>query len=194
MNRELPVRFLLAVFLLLALILQLPAQESPKKPARRSDNQLNINGSLLKTTFFFTPSSYDTIFQSGPDPILVAKYSEKDLIPIIFEAVFDGGISVYDPNYWGTLPQLLERKSHEKFDTMQILSYLSAGWDTSYMIENDGSMKEVPEYKEISYDEVGGLFFYESWWLDSKSRCLRVTVIFRLPRISLLGNYEARCG
>ena len=175
------VRSFLSGFLLLAIMVQLLAQEGPEKPARRSDNQLNINGSLLKTVFSFTPSSYDTVPQPGPDPALVAKYSEKDLIPLMFDAVFNDKVSVYDPNYWGTIPQLLDKKSHKKIDTLQILDYLSAGWDTSYMIENDGSTKEVPEYKKIPYDEISGLFFYESWWLDTKTCRMYKDVIAYLP-------------
>jgi len=169
------------MFFLLVVIVLLPAQERPRKPLRRAENLLNINSTLLKTIYTFIPSYYDTIPQPGPDPVMVAKYNEKDLIKPVFDAVFTDQVNVYNPNFWGTVPQLLDKKSHDKFDTLQILDYLAAGWDTSYMIENDGSMKEVPEYRKIPYDEVSGLFFYESWWLDSKTKRMYKDVIAYLP-------------
>ena len=174
-------RILLSGVLVLTITIQLPAQEKPEKPPRRSDNQLNIYGTFLKTIYSFKASYYDTIPQPEPDPVLIAKYNEKDLIPIIFNAVFTDQVTVYDPNYWGTIPQLLNKQSYKKFDTIKILDYLSAGWDTSLMIENDGRMKGVPEYRNIPFDEVSGIFFYESWWFDSKTKGMYKDVIAYLP-------------
>ncbi len=175
------VRLLLSGILLLTIFHKIPAQEKFQKPSRRNNNMLDINASFLKTIYSFEPAYFDTIPQPGPDPLLIAKFREKDLIPPVFNAVFDAQAQVYDPNFWGSVPQLIDKLKYNKFDTLKILDYLSAGWDTSLMIEDDGNMKNISEYRKIPYEEISGIFFYESWWLDSKSLKIYKDIIAYLP-------------
>jgi hypothetical protein len=173
----------LAVLLLLAVLAagQVLAQNDFKKPGRRSSNLLNAEGPYLKTIFSFEPASYDTLTVRGQGPVPIARYNEKEIIPIVFDAVFESQVRVYNPNFWGSIPRLKGKSGYETFDTLKILEYLSAGWDTSYLINNDGSMEPFPEYREISYHEIAGLFFFEHWWLDRKTSRLSKDVIAYLP-------------
>jgi hypothetical protein len=177
--------------LIVGFIQNAAAQETFPKPPRRFQNELAVPGSYLKTIYNFSPTRYDTVPQSGPDPLLLARYQDDRLIPLIFDAVLSNRISVYNPNFWGSVPQLIEKENYEKFDTLKVLNYLSAGWDTSLMIDRDGSMETIPEYREIPYEEISGLFFYESWWLDQKSNRLFKDVHAYLPiREYLASVYE----
>lgn len=171
----------LAGIFLIAALQHVGAQDTFTKPPRRSQNELDTGGPYLKTIYNFNPARYDTLPQSGPDPILLARYRDEKLIPLLFDEVLSNHISVYDPNFWGSVPQLLKKEKYEKFDTLKILNYLSAGWDTSYMIERDGSMEYYPEYLEIPYEEISGLFFFESWWFDKKNSRLFKDVHAYLP-------------
>lgn len=159
----------------------LSAQDDFRKPTRRTGNQLDIGGTYLKTIFFFTPFTYDTLQQPGPEPLLVPRYRDRDLVPMIFDAVFSSRIMAFDPNFWGSVPQFLEKSSYDECDTLNILKYLGAGWDTSLLIENSGKMKAFPLYREIPFEEIGGIFFFESWWLDQKNGRMYKDVIAYLP-------------
>jgi hypothetical protein len=66
-------------------------------------------------------------------------------------------------------------------DTAQVLYQFNAGWDTSYIIETDGSMQPMPVYGQIETREISGLFFFESWWLDAKDYRLYKDVIAYQP-------------
>ncbi|HEC42571.1 MAG TPA: hypothetical protein ENI20_07055 [Bacteroides sp.] len=167
------------------------AQSTFHKPTRRSQNELEIRGPYLKTIYNFSPARFDTIQLSGYDPVLLARYQDDRLTPLIFDAVLRNQISVYNPNFWGSVPHLIEKENHEEFDTLKVLNYLSAGWDTSLMIGMDETMETIPEYREIPYEEISGLFFFESWWLDRKSNRLFKDVHAYLPiREYLASVYE----
>jgi len=173
--------------------LNLSGQNSFDKPHRRSQNLLDLPGPSLKTIYSFEPLYYDTIHRPGAEPVIISKYGENQLVSTVFNAVFSDKVKVYNPNYWGTVPHLLEKHSFEIFDTIEILNYLSAGWDTSLMIDNNGNIEEYPEYKEIPYDELSGIFFYESWWLDEKDFRMYKDIIAYLPirdYISVDQGYE----
>lgn len=174
-------RILVAGLLLLLFSGLLPAQATFRKPLRRSQNLLEIRGPCLKTIYTFKPAYYDTVQQQGPEPLLVAKYRDEDLVPFLFDAVFSRRIRVYDPNFWGSVPQLIEKTRFEEFDTLEILNYLAAGWDTSLMIDNNGRVEEFPEYREIPYEEISGIFFFESWWLDRKDYRMYKDIAAYLP-------------
>jgi hypothetical protein len=177
--------------LLLMILPLLTAQEEFHKPPRRSQNQLDIGGPYLKTIYRFTPYTYDTLAQSGPDPLLVPRYMDRDLVPIVFDAVFSGRIRVFNPNFWGSVPQFLDKSRYEEFDTLDILKYLGAGWDTSLLIDNSGKMEAFPVYRKIPFEETSGIFFFESWWLDQKNCRLYKDIIAYLPiREYLASVYE----
>jgi hypothetical protein len=179
--RKVIFRMVKTVGLLFMSLPLLTAQEEFHKPSRRSENQLDIGGPFLKTIYSFTPYTYDTFPQPGPDPLVVPRYMDRDLIPIIFDAVFDGRVRAYNPNFWGTLPQLIEKSCYDEFDTLDILKYLGAGWDTSLVIDNNGKMSAFPVHHEIPFEEIGGIFFFESWWLDQKNCRMYKDIIAYLP-------------
>lgn len=142
---------------------------------------LDVPGPYLKTIYSFIPASYDTLHHTAPDPLLVPRYQDKNLIPVIFDAVLGHRVRVYSPNFWGSVPQLIEKSNFDRFDTLDILNYLGAGWDTSLMINNDGRMEAFPLYKDIPYNEISGIFFFESWWLDRKNYKMYKDILAYLP-------------
>jgi hypothetical protein len=144
------------------------AQQAFRRPGKKTHNQLTQDGTYLKTMFTFETDGFDTILQVGQEPELVPKYKNEDIVLGIIQPVLEGKVTVYKANYWGGIPQFLEKTSFDPMDTAQILYQFNAGWDTSYIIETDGSMQPMPIYRQINYGEISGLFFFESWWLDSK--------------------------
>ncbi len=160
----------LLLFSLLSLILMdgVNGQQVIRKPGRKTSNQLTQEGTYLKTLHTFTVARYDTLRQQGLEPELIPIYKNDEIVRSIMEPVLAGQKQVFKANFWGNIPQFLERSSFDLTDTSQILYQFNAGWDTSYMIETDGSMRPIPIYRPINYGEVSGLFFFESWWLDAK--------------------------
>jgi len=118
--------------------------------------------------FTFDTDRFDTVPQAGMEPDLVPVYKNEDIVQGIIQPVLEGKVNVYKANYWGGIPQFLEKSSFDLMDTAQILYQFNAGWDTSYIIETDGSMQTLPVYRQVKFGEVSGLFFFESWWLDAK--------------------------
>jgi len=184
-------RILLTGILIHFMVLHISAQSEFSKPPRRSANLMEIPGPYLKTIFSYKPAYFDTIIQPGPDPLLIPQYQDTTLIPQIISAVLSDQVKVFNPNFWGSVPQLLDKNKHEKFDTLEILNYLSAGWDTSLMIDNDGKTEPFPVYRTIPYEEISGIFFFESWWLDQKDYRMYKDVSAYLPiREYLVSIYE----
>jgi hypothetical protein len=144
------------------------AQPAFRKPGKKTSNQLTQDGTYLKTMFSFETDRYDTVHQAGMEPDLVPKYKNEDIVQGILHPVLEGRVGVFKANYWGGIPQFLEKTSFDLMDTAQILYQFHAGWDTNYIIETDGSMQTLPVYLPIKYGEVSGIFFFESWWLDAK--------------------------
>jgi hypothetical protein len=150
------------------LINSVSAQQALRKPGKKTHNQLTQDGTYLKTMFSFETDKIDTIPQVGLEPDLVHIYKNEDIVQGMVIPVLEGKISVYKANYWGGVPQFLEKSSFDLMDTAQILYQFNAGWDTSYIIETDGSMQSMPVYRPVKFGEVSGIFFFESWWLDAK--------------------------
>lgn len=160
----------LLIFSLICMFLtnNVSAQQSFRKPGRKTHNLLIQDGTYLKTMFTFETDRYDTVAQEGMEPDLIPLYKNEDIVQGIIQPVLEGSISVFKANYWGGIPQFLEKSSFDLMDTAQILYQFNAGWDTSYIIETDGSMQSLPVYRPVKFGEVSGLFFFESWWLDAK--------------------------
>jgi hypothetical protein len=144
-------------------------QKTFRKPGRKTRNQLTQEGTYLKTMFAFEADRFDTLPLPGMEPELIPIYRNEDVVREIIQPVLDGEVTVYKSNYWGGIPQFLEKKSFDLMDTVQILYQFNAGWDTSYIIETDGSMQPMPVYQQVRSGEISGLFFFESWWLDEKN-------------------------
>jgi len=184
-------RILFTGVLIQVMVLQISAQSVFPKPPRRSTNLMEISGAYLKTIYSFKPAYYDTLLQPGPDPLLIPQYQDTILIPQIISAVLSNQVKVFNPNFWGSVPQLLNKNKYEEFDTLDILNYLSAGWDTSMMIDNDGKIEPFPVYRTIPFEEISGIFFFESWWLDKKDYRIYKDVSAYLPiREYLVSIYE----
>ena len=160
----------LLIFSLICMFLtnNVSAQQTFRKPGRKTNNQLTQDGTYLKTMFTFETDRYDTVAQEGMEPDLIPLYRNEDIVQGIIQPVLEGSISVFKANYWGGIPQFLEKSNFDLMDTAQILYQFNAGWDTSYIIETDGSMQSLPVYRPVKFGEVSGLFFFESWWLDAK--------------------------
>lgn len=174
-------RIILTGILLIGLLSSCGAQSTFPRLPGRGMNTLDIDAPCLKTIYTFQPVSYDTILLNGPDPLIMPEYREEELIRLLFDAVFTGQIKVYNPNFWGTIPQFMSRTQFEEFDTLDILKYLSAGWDTSLLIDDQGFMEAYPVYRQVPYQEIRGIFFFESWWLDHKKSRMYKDVSAYLP-------------
>lgn len=144
------------------------AQQAFRKPSKKTQNKLTYDGAYLKTMFTFETERFDTVPKAGQEPDLLPIYKNEDIVTEIIQPVLEGKVSVYKANYWGGIPQFLEKSSFDLMDTAQILYQFNAGWDTSYIIETDGSMQSIPVYRPVKFGEISGLFFFESWWLDAK--------------------------
>ncbi len=144
-------------------------QQALSKPGRKTRNQLTQEGTYLKTMYTFEIKGYDTIPQGGMEPALVPVYMNDGVIQYIMQPVLAGEVTVFKADFWRGIPQFLEKSSFDLIDTTQILYQLNAGWDTSFVIETDGSLQALPIYRPIKFGEINGLFFFESWWLDAKS-------------------------
>jgi hypothetical protein len=144
-------------------------QQSFPRPGRKTRNQLTQDDPYLKTMFTFGTERFDTVFNQGLEPDLVPVYNNEDIVQGIIQPVLMGKVPVYKADYWGGIPQFMEKSSFNLMDTAQILYQLNAGWDTSYIIETDGSVQPVPVYRKFRPGEISGIFFFESWWLDAKS-------------------------
>jgi len=150
------------------LINSISAQQAFRKPGKKTRNHLTQDGTYLKTMFSFDTDRFDTVPQEGMEPDLIPLYKNEDIIQEIIQPVLEGSVNVFKANYWGGIPQFFEKSSFDLMDTAQILYQFNAGWDTSYIIETDGSMQPMPVYRLVKFGEVSGLFFFESWWLDAK--------------------------
>ena len=144
-------------------------QQTFRKPGRKTRNQLTQEGTYLKSMFTFETGRFDTLPLPGMEPELIPVYRNEDVVRKIIQPVLEGNATVYKSNYWGGIPQFLKKTSFELMDTVQVLYQFNAGWDTSYIIETDGSMQPIPVYRKVKTGEISGLFFFESWWLDEKS-------------------------
>jgi hypothetical protein len=156
------------VLICLFLINSVCGQQTFQKPGRKSRNQLAQDGPYLKTMFTFGIDRMDTVPHEGIEPELVPIYKNEKIVQGIVQPVLEGKVSVHKANYWGGIPQFLEKSSFDLMDTAEILYQFNAGWDTSYNIEADGSMQPLPVYSHVDFKEISGLFFFESWWLDAK--------------------------
>jgi len=121
------------------------AQPAFDRPAKRSDNLLLSQGVYLKTEYSFDSAG-----------------SNHFIVPRLFESVFNGGHRVYNPNFWSSIPEFLQKDAFETIDTTVILRYMHAGWDTSYMIDPSGDLAEVTGYRPMDLEQISGLFFFES--------------------------------
>ena len=125
-------------------------QQAFRKPGRKTRNQLTQDGTYLKTMFTFETDRFDTLRQQGLEPELVPVYRNEDIVQGIILPVLEGDAAAYKANYWGGIPQFLEKSSFDLMDTAQILYQFNAGWDTSYIIETDGSMQSLPVYRQVN--------------------------------------------
>ena len=170
------------VIIYLAVVLPLNSQSHFDKPVKRNKNLLLDQGVFLKTEYNFNDEKLSSTEIQTPNEFI---------IPYLFDAVMDKGHKVYDPNFWGSVPVFLQKKAYEIIDTALILKYMNAGLDTSFIVDQSGNWEPFPEYRQMDFKEISGLFFFESWWMDSKSHKLCKDVIAYFPvRQYLLSSPE----
>ena len=173
---------LLGMIVSAVVLLPLNSQPHFDKPAKRNKNLLPDPGVFLKTEFNLSKNN----MSSSESPI-----QNDFIIPYLFDAVIHKGHKVYNPNFWGSVPLFLQKGDYETIDTTLILKYMNAGLDTSFMVDESGNWKPFPEYRQMNLQEISGLFFFESWWMDSKSHKLCKDIIAYFPvRQSLLPSGE----
>ena len=66
-------------------------------------------------------------------------------------------------------------------DTNIILLYMHAGWDTAYSISDDNLVTLKPYYTSPDYEDISGLFFFETWFIDPDKGSFEKNVIAYFP-------------
>jgi hypothetical protein len=148
---------------------------------RDSKNILLPDKCYIKYIYEF-PYESEPVFYSDRFPDLEKRsYLNTDLIIPLFSRILKDGYQVSDPNWWGSIKELVSCNKLQNIDTIRILKYMHAGWDTTYKIDEKNQISTLPIYKYPDYSEISGLFFFESWYLNPKKGFLNKEVVAYLP-------------
>jgi hypothetical protein len=144
-------------------------------------NAILPDNCYIKYIFEF-PYESQPIFYSERFPELeIRNYLNAGLIDPLFEKIFREGIQVSDPNYWGSVENIINKGKPSPIDTNQILRYMHAGWDTTFSIDENNHITAIPVYTSPDYSDISGLFFFESWYLNPDKKFLNKEVIAYFP-------------
>jgi hypothetical protein len=128
------------------------------------------------------PHESKPVFYSERFPDLeTRKYLNSDLIVPIFNRILKNGYQVSDPNWWGSIKELVNNHNLPAIDTNRILKYMHAGWDTTFSIDENNLITTTPIYTHPDYSDISGLFFFESWNLNPKKGFLNKEVVAYFP-------------
>jgi hypothetical protein len=157
-------------------------------------NALLPDNCYIKYIYEF-PYESQTVFYSERFPDLETRnYLNSDLIKPLFDKIFREGIQVSDPNYWGSVENIVEEGKSLPIDTSQILRYMHAGWDTTYSIDENNQITAVPVYTSPDYSDISGLFFFESWYVNPDKGFLNKEVIAYFPIYEYWDEYALEKG
>lgn len=146
-----------------------------------SRNALLPDKCYLKYIYEF-PFESKPIFYSERFPDLETRsYLNSDLIDPLFNRILNDGYPVSDPNWWGSIKELINSGKLPAIDTVRILKYLHAGWDTTFSIDENSMISLLPVYNDPDLSKISGLFFFESWFLDKRKGFLNKEVVAYMP-------------
>jgi hypothetical protein len=167
--------------LLISCFLSVISAYSQPISGKGSKNILLPDKCYIKYIYEF-PYESITVFYSDRFPDLEKRnYLNSGLILPIFSRILKDGYKVSDPNWWGSIKELVDYNKLKDIDTIRILKYMHAGWDTTFTIDEKNQISTMPIYKYPDYSEISGLFFFESWYLNPKKGFLNKKVVAYLP-------------
>jgi hypothetical protein len=148
---------------------------------RRCSNALLTENCYIKYQYTF-PYNTSTVYYSDKFPNLnLRQYENKEIMELLFNKIFKENYTAYDPNFWGSVEDLVQTGPPDLIDTNEILLYMRAGWDTAFSVNQDNEISLIPFYTPPDYKEISGLFFFESWYLSPKKGYLEKDVIAYFP-------------
>lgn len=146
-----------------------------------SQNALLPDKCYVKYIYEFPYESRPVFYSERFPDLETRNYLNDDLIKPLFNKIFSEGIKVNDPNYWGSVENLVNTGKLPYIDTSQILQYMHAGWDTTFAIDENNQITTIPIYTPPELSDISGLFFFESWHLNPDKGFLKKEVIAYFP-------------
>lgn len=165
------------------------------KPAGRADrNGLLPDHCYIKYIYDFPYESHQVFYSERFPDLEIRKYLNADLIKPLFNKIIRGNYKVFDPNYRGTVEDLIQAGTPVQIDTNLIMLYMHAGWDTAFSIDNHNQVTAIPIYTQPDLSEISGLFFFEKWDLDTYKGSLNKEVIAYFPIRDYWDEYNLQKG
>jgi hypothetical protein len=150
-------------------------------PGRNLRNALLPDKCYLKYIYEFPYESKPVFYSERYPDLETRNYLNADIIEPIFRRILHEGYKVFDPNWWGSIRELVNYGNLPAIDTSRILKYMHAGWDTNLSIDENSLISLLPVYNDPNLSDISGLFFFESWYLDPGKGFLNKEVIAYFP-------------
>jgi len=148
---------------------------------KNSKNALLPDKCYIKYIYEFPYESKPEFHSERYPDLETRKYFNADLIVPLFRKILEEDFKVYDPNWWGSIRELISQGPLPVIDTSRILKYMHTGWDTTFSIDENSIISILPVYDYPDYSTISGLFFFESWYLDYRKGFLNKEVVAYLP-------------
>ncbi len=148
---------------------------------RDSKNALLPDKCYIKYIYEFPYESKPFFYSERFPDLETRSYLNTDLIVPLFSEILKDGARVSDPNWWGSIKELVNQSKPAAIDTNLILKYIHAGWDTAFSIDENNLITASPFYKSHDYSQISGLFFFESWYLNPRKGFLSKEVVAYFP-------------
>lgn len=185
---------LLVFYLVIVQNLLIFPQGTGSSSKMEQNNGLVPGNCYIKYIYEF-PYETNRIFYSDRFPDLeIRKYLNADLIKPVFDRIFKKDFQVFDPNYRGSVEDLMSSGNPALIDTNLIMLYMHAGWDTAFSIGDNNQITSVPVYTQPDYSEISGLFFFEKWYLNTEKGFLNKDVIAYFPIRDYWDEYALESG
>jgi hypothetical protein len=185
-HKLIPVLFLLSVLFQFETF----SQSSGKFSGMNENNGLLPGNSYIKYIYEFPYETHHIFYSERFPDLEIRKFLNSDLIQPVFNKIFREGFQVSDPNYRGSVEDLIRSGAPAPIDTNLIMLYMHAGWDTAFSINNSNQITAIPVYTPPDYSEISGLFFFEKWYLNPDKGFLNKEVIAYLPIRDYWDEYE----
>lgn len=170
------------------------SQTVEKLSHKRGFNALVPENCYIKYIYNF-PYKSSTVYYSEQYPGLeIRKYENLELTIPLFNMIFNENYKVYNPNFWGSVEDLVHTGPSGLIDTNGILLYMHAGWDTAFSIGDNNQIALKPFYTPPDYKDISGLFFFETWYVDPDKGSFEKNVIAYFPIREYWDEYSLESG